>query len=154
MVSLNKEIEWNGFLKHAIDESPDEVCGFLYSDKPLEQDGKWICFILDNVAEDKQNSWIPDKKQVQQVKKKARKLKLIKIGNVHTHILSDNPTLEEMEYNIKPSETDLKFAKRFNDIVRGIMIVNKKAVYGVEFHDMFGRKIEAFVTDFEKGGEK
>lgn len=147
---MRKKIEWNGFLKHAMDECPNEVCGFLYSDKPLEEDGQWFVFPVENIAKDKRHSWIPDKKELKEIKEKAREMKLIKIGNVHTHPIPsvrEGATLELMDEAIKPSDIDLKFAKRFNDIIRGIMLVSKIAIYGIEFHDMFGRKIEVYLDE-------
>lgn len=148
---IKKQIEWNGFLKHAVDSLPNEACGFLYSDKPFEEDGKWFVFPVENVSDNPTDVWKPDKREMREIKKKARKLKLILIGNIHTHPLplaKEGLTLDAMDEAIKPSKTDLRFAKRYNDIIRGIIICNKNAILGIEFHDMFGRKIDINVNLF------
>lgn len=142
----SKKIIWNGFHKYAMHKYPEEVCAFLYSDKPFEDDGKWFIFRIKNVAEDKRNSWVPDKKEMRQIKKKATNLKLIKIGNIHSHPIINDIFVEEL---LKPSEVDLKFAKRFNDIIRGIVVVSEDTVYGTQFHDMFGRKIDICLEEFD-----
>jgi proteasome lid subunit RPN8/RPN11 len=140
-----KQIEFNGFLKEAMQNYPKESCAFLYSDKPLEEDGKWFVFSIENISEEPEHFWIPDKNEVTKVKKKARELKLIKIGNIHTHPIPENCSLDEIEENFEPSDTDLKFAKKFSDIIRGIMVIDKKAIHGIKFHDMFGRRIDILV---------
>jgi len=150
---MEKQIKFNGFLKEAMQNYPKESCAFLYSDKPLEQDGKWFVFSIKNISEEPEHFWIPDKKEVAKIKKKARDMNLIKIGNIHTHPIPESfeSCIGEdfIEENFKPSDTDLKFAKKFNDIIRGIIVIDKKAIYGIKFHDMFGRKIDVVVEDKE-----
>lgn len=135
----NKIIYWNGFLTHAIQEYPKEACAFLFSKKPYSKDEEWQVFAVKNVADNPEEAWIPDKKEMLKVKAKATKLGLVKIGNIHTH-----PYWKEFgEFNLdKPSEKDLHFARKFNDVVRIIVCISNKAVYGTFIHDKFGNKID------------
>jgi hypothetical protein len=134
------DIEWNGFLKICCDNYPNESCGMLYAKTPFQITEKWFVFPVDNVAEDKTKEWQPDKKQLAKVKKKAKELGLTRIGNIHSHPFpKDAKRIDDnIEYLRHPSKMDLKYAQKFNDIVRGILVVDDKTVYGHLFHDQFG----------------
>ena len=109
-----------------------------------------------NVAANPAEAWQPDKKEMAKVKKKAVEKGLTKIGNIHSHTLPKN--LEGrareafIEKSLTPSETDLAFARKFNDTVRGVIVVDSKAIYGIKFHDKFGNEINVHVYD--EGGKK
>jgi hypothetical protein len=140
------KINWNGFLKIAVEEYPKEACAFLFAERPYSDNEEWVVFPVKNISENPENEWKPDRKEMQKVKQMAKLLNLVKIGNIHTHpypadILFDKKYLSGF---IHPSVTDLKFASRFNDIVRGIILVSKDSIHGVRFHDMFDNEIEIY----------
>mgnify|MGYP001616375744 CR=1 FL=1 len=130
---MDKTIFWNGFLKHAAKEYPKEACAFLFSKLPYSQEEEWFVFAVKNIAENPKEAWIPDKQEMLKIKAKSIKLGLVKIGNVHTHPYSkewgvfNEDTMKEI---IQPSDIDLKFARKFNDVVRIIVCIDDKAVYG------------------------
>ena len=89
-------------------------------------------------------------KEMQKVKNKAIKLGLVKIGNVHTHTYYDEwkPYNEDkMREIIQPSEKDLAFARKHNDIIRIIVCVDDKEDYGCYIHDKFGNEIDIMLED-------
>lgn len=140
------KINWNGFLKHAVKEYPNEVCGFLFSKKPYHTEEEWFVFPIKNISETPEDEWIPDRKEMLKAKAKAIKLGLVKIGNVHSHpyqfMVGEEYDERKMQEIIHPSELDLKFARKFNDIIRIIVCVSDKAVvYDCFIHDKFGNKI-------------
>lgn len=131
------KIHWNGFLEKAVKEYPKEACAFLFSKEPYSINEEWFVFPVKNVAENPEEQWIPDKKETLKIKNESTKQQLVKIGNIHTHCLHG----ENIDEMFKPSNLDLKFAQRFNDIIRGIIVVNKISIFGIMFHDKFGNKI-------------
>lgn len=149
------KIHWNGFLGQATLEYPKEVAGFLFSEKPYSPEEEWHVFLVKNVAKslglDPEHAWEPDRKEMLKIKQKAIRMGLTKIGNVHTH-----PYPKGIEYSenvlkeiIQPSKKDLRFARRFNDVVRGILVVGSDAIYDILFHDKFGKKIDIIVKSEE-----
>jgi len=145
------KINFNGFLKKAIEEYPREACAFLFSKKPYSTEEEWFCFPISNIDPHPEEGWMPDKKETQKIKQEARKRGLVKIGNIHTHpIIKGNGFHEEY---FEPSERDLKFAQKYRDIVRGIVVIDSEAIYGIKFHDMFGDKLNILVIDEEKEQE-
>ena len=144
---LKMKINWNGFLKHAVEEYPKEVCAFMFSSKLYSENEQWFVFKIKNIADDPINAWIPDKKEMLKVKAKATKLGLVKIGNVHSHPFQKDwknvdDFMSVVDEIIKPSDKDLHFARKFNDIVRIIVCVDDKSAYGAYVHDKFGNKID------------
>ena len=142
------DIEWNNFLKICCDNYPEESCAFLYAKIPFHITEKWFVFPVDNVAEDKKEGWLPDKKQMAKIKRKARFLGLTKIGNIHSHPLPENfkdfdtSSREKIiDYHKQPSDVDLKYAKKYNNIVRGILVIDSKRIYAYCFHDQFGEPL-------------
>lgn len=138
-------IHWNDFLEHSLKEYPKESCGFLFSKMPYSEHEEWFVFQVKNISDNPENEWIPDKKEMLKVKAKATKLGLVKIGNVHTHPYYPEwkPFNEDkMKEVIQPSEKDLHFARKFNDVVRIIVCIDDKSVYGCYVHDKFGNKID------------
>jgi len=145
---MEKKIHFNGFLKKAVEEYPKEVCAFLFSKKPYSNEEEWFCFPVLNIDPHPEEGWMPDKKETQKIKQEARKKGLVKIGNIHTHPIIKGEEFHE-DYFL-PSERDLTFAKKYGDIIRGIIVVDSKAIYGIKFHDMFGNKLDISVIDEEK----
>ena len=140
-----KKIHWNGFLKHAVEECPKEVCAFLFAKQPYSKNEEWYVFSVKNVAEDPVGAWIPDKKEMLKVKSKATKMGIVKIGNVHTHPYYEEWLpfdIDKMNEIIQPSDKDLHFARKFNDVVRIIVCVDNKSVYGAYVHDKFGNNLD------------
>ena len=140
------KIHWNGFMKSVVDEYPREVCAFLFSRSPYSYDEEWFVFQVKNISEIPAEEWIPDKNEMHRVKAKAIKMGLTKIGNIHSHPFIEGYLIENV---IGPSKKDLQFARRFNDIIRGILVVSKEAIYGIRFHDKFGNQIP--ITVVSKG---
>jgi len=134
-------IHWNGFFQHAWIKYPKEVCGFLFTNKPYSEDEEWYVYKVKNVSKDPTMSWIPDRTQMLKVKQFATKKKLTKLGNIHSHCVMHSLQIE-INQQSKPSDTDLKYARKFNDIVRGIIVVNAKQLLNVIFHDKYGKKID------------
>lgn len=164
--SLLASLEWNGFLEHAVKEHPDEVCGFLFAKKPYTKDERWMVGIVKNATPDRKLGWIPDKKDMTECKKLAKTAHFTKIGNVHSHPCDtqsefyarlkkhedekDKKLEEEIKAKmyelfvievVQPSDTDLRFANKFNDIVRGIVAVSKDGVEAMRFHNQFNGEI-------------
>jgi len=141
------DIHWNGFIKQACDNYPEESCAFLFAKKPFGLNEEWFVFPVDNDFDgDKKEGWKPNKKQLLKVKKKAKEMKLTKIGNIHSHPLRATPIEDNIEYMRYPSSIDLKYAKRHNDIIRGILVVEKTRVLAHLFHDQFGEPIDLYLN--------
>ncbi len=131
------EINWHGFLEFAREQTPKEACGFVFADNMYTKNEMWHVMILTNTSEDPKNSWLVDSKEVAKIKKLAIKNKWIKIGNVHSH-----PLIEDYEeLLLEPSDLDLKFARKFRDIARGIIVCNSEKIFGIRWHDMFGKEL-------------
>lgn len=87
------------------------------------------------------------------VKKKARDMGYVKIGNVHSHPYPEN---EKVDADIileisHPSDVDLKFARKFNDIIRGIIVVGKDEFYATRFHDQNDNDITLGAKHYYEG---
>lgn len=145
------DIEWNNFIKICCDNYPNESCSILYAKSPFQKIEDWFVFPIDNIAKNKKNHWQYDKKQLQHVKGRAKKLGLTRIGNIHSHPIPKNyyelfGSLEKaINHASPPSDDDLKYAKRYNDIVRGILVVDDKAIYAHCFHDQFGNVLDLYL---------
>ena len=137
------KINWNNFLKIAVKEYPKEACAFLFSKKPYSNKEEWFVFPIKNISSNPEEEWIPDKKEMLKVKAKAIKLGLVKIGNIHSHPYKEGGFNEDkMKDIIQPSDKDLLFARKFNDVIRIIVCVGNKAIYDTFVHDKFGNKID------------
>jgi len=143
-----KKIHWNGFLKHCIDQYPKEACGFLFSKMPFSLEEEWYVFSVENISKNPLEQWIPHKKGMGQVKNKAVKMGLVKIGNIHTHPYPEGEkiTNDVIEDFLLPSPEDLRFARKHNDIVRGIIVCDKEHNYAILFHDKFGNNLKIIAT--------
>jgi hypothetical protein len=104
-------------------------------------------------------SFAPDKKDFQRVKRIAKDRKLTRVGNVHTHVITPllfsqirNASTELRQSDIGefcyPSPEDLKYARRFNDIIRCIitvLFISEKAegqITAEVWHDQFGNVLK------------
>jgi hypothetical protein len=144
------EIHFNGFLDLAIKEYPKEACGFLFSKMPYSQEEEWFVFPVKNISANPENEWIPDKKEMLRVKQKATKMGLVKIGNIHTHPYPDGEWhIETERMIIRPSKKDLQFARRFNDVVRIILVTGKDYISDCFVHDKFGNQIRVLLNGVE-----
>ena len=139
------KLHLNGLVKHACDSWPNEVCGFLFSSGPYSLDEEWYFFPVSNDSMDPENEWIPNRKDMLAVKAKAMKMGLTKIGNIHSHPF--HGLWDETHF--LPSAKDLTFARRFNDIIRGIVVVGQSGLYDIKFHDKFGKRIEINIEGVE-----
>jgi len=143
------KIHWNEFLTKAVKDYPNEVAGFLFSSRPYSSMEEWHVFHVENIAIDRLNAWKPEKKDMQRIKQKAIRQGITKIGNIHTHPYPpDEPFNEDiLQEVIQPSKKDLCFARRFNDVIRGIVVTGQDAIYDILFHDKFGRKIDISIEE-------
>ena len=140
-------------MSQAVKNYPNESCAFLFADKPFSEQEDWHVFPIKNISETPTESWIPDKKEMLKVKAKAKKLKLTKIGNIHSHPIhqGDCISLEDLIQEYKqPSNVDLKFARKFNDTIRGIIVVGKDAIYEQHFHDQYGNTVELLTEELRE----
>ena len=140
------KINWNDFIEVALDAYPEEACGFLFSRKPYDPQEEWFVFSVENLSSKPLNSWRPNKDELRMVKKRAMDIGLTRIGNIHTHPYFDDCDIEKL---LLPSKIDLSYAKRYNDAIRGIMVVSKNAIYGIKFHDKFGNIIPVELEEFK-----
>jgi len=144
------KINWNGFFNKAIEGFPNEVCAMLYAKNIYSKNEEWFVFEIENISENPENEWIPSKKDMAKVKRQADKLGLIKIGNVHTHPYYGDDSPINLNECVRPSEKDLWYAKKFNDLVRIIILVKKNGGIMNHFiHDKYGNKIKIYLEDSE-----
>lgn len=145
------QIHWNGFIKQCCEKYPEECCAFLFANKPFSKTEEWFVFPVDNIIEDKTQRWKPDWKQLQKIKREAKEKKLTKIGNIHSHPLpkTAKPIDNNIEYMRHPSPLDLRYARKHNDTIRGILVVNKTAVLGFLFHDQFGEPVDLYLNGLD-----
>ena len=121
-------------------------------------------FPIGNAHENPQEGWIPDKKELAKIKIKTDKLDLVKIGNVHSHPMPNKKDYDDYMVSGKrlsdfddqvdmweefgsPSDMDLKYARKFNDIIRGILVVDDLGVYHHVWHDKFGNRIKLYFDE-------
>lgn len=143
-----KLILWHHFLEDIVE--PDRInresCAWIFAD--LVQD-VWHVIEVVNVGlkgMSIRHTFAPDKKDFARIKRKARKYKLTRIGNVHTHVVVGTDE-EEIKYQLYPSEADLKYARKFNDIVRAVIVVQypkrgeKGIIRGIVWFDQYGNDL-------------
>lgn len=159
-----REISLNGldeFIKHAKRQHPKEACAFLFSNGPYHAEEQWHIKIVDNVSDNPLERWEPDKKQMQKAKTEAKKNGWTKIGNIHSHPffttkiteIKTGQTYNEGIYPEKikaianPSDTDLSYAQKHNDIIRGILVNDKKETYALLYHNKYGKEVAYYTTN-------
>lgn len=145
-----KIINLDEFIGHSIEVYPNEACALLFSKLPYSVNEVWAIKSVRNISLDPQNSWIPDKSELRKVKKWAIDNQFVEIGNIHTHPINLQELVNEdlnsediIQGMLEPSDIDLKYARKFNNIIRGIIVLDQNALYGISFHDKFGNKITA-----------
>lgn len=125
-----KLILWHHFLDDIVEpeRAYQESCAWIFVDlvqhvwHVIEVKNIGLKYHGDTIEERIRSSFAPDPKDFARIKRKARKYKLTKIGCVHTHVIRGNDETE-VRYQSRPSEADIKYAKRFNDIVRAVIVV-------------------------------
>jgi hypothetical protein len=159
-VKIPTFIQWytfdRDFLGHTLQsDGKTELCAWLFSDGPYSDDEKWYVVEVKAIPWDFDGDgfnegWKPDKKDMAKVKKFARERRWTKIGNIHTHPISkefgEHNFASELEDVSQPSETDLKFARKFNDVVRGIVVIdyrcNPPKHLVTIWHDQYGTRLK------------
>lgn len=154
------DINWNGFLDVIISPSraKQESCAWIFADI---QNDVWNIWEVKNIGLRNHSlvgSFAPDKKEFAKTKRLARKCELTRIENVHTHVVVGNnrnkwDNSDLLENQLRPSEMDLAYARKFNDVVRGIIVVwfkdyrSKGQIYGIVWHDQYSNilKREKFI---------
>lgn len=147
---IPSSINWNGFLEIIVDQSrsSQESCAWIFVDI---KSNIWYIFEVKNIGLSKyfgeeatRISFAPDKKDFARVKRLARKKKLTRMGNVHTHVVIGDD-IEELKFQFQPSITDLEYARKYNDIVRAVIVINfpdkqsKGKIYGIVWFDQYGK---------------
>lgn len=146
----------------------EESCAWLYIDSPFDEGHTIYIYPVKNVGlpgRSPRDTFAPDKKDFQRVKKETTKRCLTKIGNIHTHLILPQDLARNLSHAKKlgllgswnllqslwmdgyalPSGTDLKFASKFNDVIRGIITVmyaddnSQGVVARIVFHDKYGK---------------
>lgn len=138
------KIFWHGFLEWAVKEFPKEACGLLFSKLPYSEKEEWHVYYIKNIHATPLRAWHPDKKEMKMIKKEALNRGLVLIGNIHTHPYKRQATVETL---LMPSKTDLFYAKKYNDIIRGILVIRNKVIHGIRFHDKFGNEIQIILEE-------
>jgi len=156
MFKLNLDpSSWKAFLESVCEPNPrlEESCAWLFCDKPFSDDHTVYVFPIKNIGLKElgpSESFAPDKEDYARVKAISKERKLTRIGNVHTHVCSSWPDPIAEEKHL-PSDLDLKYARRFNSIIRGIVTVRfpskkgKGKIVAILWHDQFGNILK---TDF------
>jgi len=151
-------IEWHGFLDEVVklERATQESCAWIFSEKPFCGDDVLHVVEVKNVGikGDPKFSFAPDPKEFAKIKAMAKKSQYTRIGNVHTHnAFTDEQAVEQM----KPSDIDLKYARRFNDVIRSIIVVRFHAkdsavgqpgvIQGIVWHDQYGNILDLEVEN-------
>jgi len=145
-MKISDMIDWNGFLETIVkpSRSNQESCAWIFADIKTDM---WNVIEVKNVGlkgRKLKDSFAPDKKEFAKAKRLARKEGWTKIGNIHTHVVVSG-TWREAEQQLRPSEVDLKYARRYNDIVRAVIVVkfpdrrSMGKIYGIVWFDQYGK---------------
>jgi len=145
------KIRWNGFLEEVVKDENEcqELCAWLFSNAPYSEDEVWDVRQVTNIGlhGDKINAFKPDSKELHTLKRDMWSKGFIEIGTIHTHPI--RCAVDDFVEQHLPSEKDLKYAKRFKQLVRGIVTVDYRCTFGnkapfiraILFHDPFGHII-------------
>jgi hypothetical protein len=139
------------FIKEAQTTYPMEQAAWVYTEHPYMSDELWHIIPLKTIGADFDNDgfdegWKPDIQDKNRVTRLAKKEKWAKLGTIHTHPLGDewaaHDFCDSTETAWAPSEMDLKYAQRFRDIVRMILVLDRgRQPTSLTVHDMFGNTI-------------
>lgn len=144
-------ISWNGWLEDAIRNYPRESCGILYTSRPYDSTMEnWHIIPVKNVSPTPLSAWQPDRQELEQAKEHARNGKWTQLGNVHTHPHFLRPAPDDA----LPSDVDLRFARRYNNAVRGVITIapgenGTLRFFDYCFHDQFGQLLDIEVANWE-----
>jgi len=149
-----KLILWNCFLDNIIkpERANQESCAWIFANlledvwyvKEVKNIG--LKHLGDTVEERIRHSFAPDKNEFAKVKRWARKHGLTRIGCVHTHVVHSSNKYE-IEYQLHPSEPDLKYARKFGDIIRAVIVVSypvkgkEGKISGIIWFDQYGNDL-------------
>lgn len=141
-------VDWNGFLENIVSpsRSSQESCAWIFAE--IKRD-IWHVLEVKNVGLKgrlTKDTFAPDKKEFAKIKRYARKKKWTRIGNVHTHVVCGEDCEDKslLDYQLYPSDPDLSWARRFNDIVRAVVVVmfpdrrKRGRIYGICWFDQYG----------------
>ena len=146
-------IEWHGFLEDCAKEKEHEICAWLYSDKPYGVNETWHMFRVKEVPTDWDKDgfaegFMPDVKDLARVGRLAKKERLVHLGNVHTHLITKAWHARGFSVDVEsaksPSHTDLSYAAKYRDVVRGIVVVGDEGVVRVRFCGTYDTYIMEF----------
>jgi len=127
------------FNKIAIENHPHEVCGLV-----TLANNEWNIYPVKTIPKDFDEDgfpegFTPEKKDWRKKKKMLVERGESIIGIIHSHPIGE-PFCKDTESNFQtqmhPSIVDLKYQRKFKHIIRGIVVVNKKEVRGMRFHDV------------------
>ena len=142
---IELKTHFNGFMKIAVEAYPNEAVAMLYTNKPYGgKEEEWYLFPIVNTSEHPSDSWTTTSKEISRVRKEAHKLGLTKLGNIHTHPHWEGHDIEDEKL---PSESDLAYAKKYNDIVGGIWVIGKGAFFQSYLHDIHGKEIQETIIE-------
>jgi len=147
-------INWNGFLNVICQpsRSKQESCAWIFADILNDVWNIWEVKNIGLKNRTIRNSFAPDKKELRKTKQLARRCKLTRIGNVHTHVVVGEDCGDYLDHQLAPSCPDVSYARRYNDIVRAVIVVHFKdkrsrgEIYGIIWFDQYGNIL------FEKKG--
>jgi hypothetical protein len=156
------KIDWHGFLDEVVkpERSKQESCAWMFSEKPFSPDDVVHVVEVTNVGlkkagNDISRTFAPDKKEFQKIKLEARRAGYTRIGNIHTHVVLGARDAKAIAAERGPSDTDLTYARRFNDVVRAVIVVvyaeegKPGVIDGVFWHDQYGQKLDLEVDSVE-----
>ena len=129
---------------HAVKEYPKEACGFLYTRNQYTPNEEWMVESLDNVSDTPETSWIPSTSQTRAINKKNTDKGWTKIGNIHSHPVKN---VNQVKDQNGPSDLDLKYARKFNDVVRIIIVTGPECIFDFCVHDKFGNNLNIPLTE-------
>jgi len=151
-----KLILWHGFLDNILEpeRANQESCAWIFADliadvwHVLEVKNVGLKHLGDTVEKRIRHSFAPDKNSFAKAKRWARKQGLTRIGCVHTHVVHGS-SKREIEYQLNPSEADLKYARKYGDIVRAVIVVSyptrggKGILSGIIWFDQYGNDLSS-----------
>jgi hypothetical protein len=132
-------IDWHCFLNNCLYDYPKQYIGILYSENPFSTNDKWHVLEVKNNHTKPEMDFLPDSKDLTNLKFRTKQLKLTKIGVIHSHPYPENTpffikTIQEL---LQPTQTDIENAIRYNDLINCIIVCNKKEILGMRFFRPF-----------------
>ena len=133
------EIDWHCFLENCLHDYPKQYVGFLYSENPYSKNEKWHILDIKNNHPNPEIDFLPDSKELSDLKFRTKKLRWYKIGLIHSHPSKDIPPTNKIliEQLLQPTKSDIDNAIRYNDLFDGIVVCTKKEILGMRFFRPF-----------------